>query len=343
MARKTSKKVYIAVIFGIVFGIGLLSLGADEKYIGELIPFTLIKNVSVDCKAWNQMSEVGVNGQKRVYNPLTRTFDVFTNFNIVSASSTVGEIRIIDTSMRTECTRLGNFVGTFEMVGGKTTTSFYATQENGQEIFIKSITRSITTIPRNVIDTPLLIPTGTVTATEIDNKLTSTSESYTTRIRVVITADMNFKASATGSLTNTGKVSLQQTLTVKVFNKIIDPPQPVSNVVDLTSVTGGVPASGTIDVSKQFSTIVIKMKGKLPQWKESEGTPYVDIWTPDRKLFASNIHMTIKKLVSSSTNTYEFTTNRAIGTNPELGYWQVSMHSNNDVRKTTTGNPTASG
>jgi len=339
--KKISKKIYIAVIFGIVFGIGLLSLGADEKYFGELIPFTLVRNVSVDCKAWNQIDELGINGKVKPWSARTEFFDVFTNFELISGSPDVGEIRLIDTEVKIECTQLGNFVGTFEMVGGRTLTKFYATQENGQEIFIKSISKTISTIPRPVLDRATTIPTGNIVASEIDSKLTSTSESYHTRIRIIVEADIEFKASATGSFINTGKFSIIQGITVKVHNEIVDPPQPVSNTVKLISVTGGIEESGKIELglTGNKGTIFVTVTGQLPQWKSSEGTPFVDVFDADRQLFIRNVHLTIKKLISSSTNTYEFTGKIDLGVNPKVGYWTFTLHSNQDIRKTTGGLP----
>ena len=331
------------VIFGVVIvGAMVFLFFAEGKFSGgEIFPLALVgENFGVDCRAWNQMSERGINGVTRTFSVVTVNFDVFTTFELVSTSSSVGNLDLIDTSMRVACDPVFVSDLTFDMVGGTTITRFYATQENGQEILIKTVTRNITTIPRDVLNRDLIIPTGTIRASEIDDKLTSTVENYITRVRTTITADLLFKGSATGNLLNTGTAVVQGILTVKVHNEIVNPPQPVSNFVDLTSVTGGIAGSETIDLANEFSTVVIKVKGELPQWSESEGLPFYDVFTPSGNKFASGIRMTVVTLIDSTTNTFEFIDpSFAIGTSPQLGFWQVTMHSNQDIRRTDIGLP----
>jgi len=285
------------------------------------------------------MTEVGINNERRTYSPVTRTFDILTTNELISASSRVGTIKLIDTSARVRCD-LAISDTSFRMVGGQVTTSFYATQENGQETFIKKVTRNITTISRDVVNRDSIIPTGTISADEIDTKLTSTDENYVTRIRAEITANMLFTSSRTGTTPLSGQGIVQGIIAVKVHNEILDPPQPTSNVVDLTSVTGGNAGTDTIDIAKEFSTIFIKVRGQLPQWSASEGVPNYDIFLPDGRLFASNVLMNIAVLIDSRTNTFQFTdASFSIGTNPQTGFWKVEMHSNQDIRKTDTGLP----
>lgn len=334
----------VAIILSVSTLAGVFFFGSNTRFEGELAPLAILSTTDTgvqNCKIWNVMTEVGINNERRNYSVKTFTFDIFTTNELISASSLVGTIRIIDTSARVRCDLVDPLSGvTFQMVGGQVTTSFYATQENGQETFIKKVTRNITTIPRDIINRDSILPTGNVLADEIDAKLTSTDENYVTRIRVEITANMLFKGSETGTTSLSGQGVVRATLAVKVHNEILDPPQPTSNVVDLTSVTSLSSGTDTIDIAKEFSTILIKVRGQLPQWSASEGVPNYDIFTPDGKLFGSRVLMNIAVLIDSRTNTYQFTDGSfSIGVSPQTGFWKVEMHSNQDVRKTDIGLP----
>jgi len=334
----------VAIILSVSTFAGIFFFGSNTRFEGEVAPLSILSTTDTgvqNCRIWNVMTEIGINNERRTYSPNTRTFDIFTTNELISASSTVGTIRLIDTTARVRCDLVDPLSGvTFRMVGGQVTTSFYATQENGQETFIKKVTRNITTISRDVINRDSIIPTGTILADEIDAKLTSTDENYITRIRAEVTANMLFRGSETGTTSLSGQGIVQGIIVVKVHNEILDPPQPISNVVDLTSVTGGNAGTDTIDIAKEFSTIFIKVRGQLPQWSASEGVPNYDIFKPDGRLFASNVLMNIAVLIDSRTNLYQFTdASFSIGTSPQTGFWKVEMHSNQDIRKTDIGLP----
>lgn len=341
MVKQTTIAI-VAIVLSVTTFTGVFFFGSNVRFEGEVAQLAILSTTDSgvqNCRIWNVMTEVGINNERRTYSPVTRTFDIFTTNELISASSLVGTIRIIDTSARVRCD-LAISDTTFQLVGGQVTTSFYATQENGQETFIKKVTRNITTIPRDVVNRDSIIPTGTILADEIDAKLTSTKENYVTKIRAEITANMLFKSSRTGTTSLSGQGIVQGIITVKVHNEILDPPQPISNVVDLTSVTGGSAGTDTIDIAKEFSTIFIKVRGQLPQWSASEGVPNYDIFTPDGKLFAPNVLMNIAVLIDSRTNLFQFTDpSFSIGTSPQTGFWKVEMHSNQDIRKTDTGLP----
>jgi len=338
MAKHTNRNraiglvaVVIVVAFGALAITGNLGLVTDFS--------SEVANSGVNCSVFGNIIEIGTNGQRRSLSPQTVEFQVFTTFELVSTSSTIGEIATIDTTARVQCERVVPNV-TFNMVGGVVTTKFFATQENGQEIFIKQITRNISTQPRSAVDRQLIIPTGTISASEIDSKLTSTRENYVTRVRVVMSGDFEFMGSATGTLLNTGSATFQQILTTRVFNEIIDPPQPISNDIRLVSVTGGNEGANTIDLDNNFSSIFIKVIGRLPQWDATQGVPNFDITTPKGQLFASGITMPIVERFDVAQNTFTFTrTSFNIGANPELGSWTVTMHSNQDARVLTNGQP----
>jgi len=332
----------VAIVLSVSTFTGVFFFGSNVRFEGEVAPLAILSESDAgvrNCRIWNVMTEVGINNERRTYSPVTRTFDILTTNELVSASSLVGTIRTIDTSARVRCD-LAISDTTFRMVGGQVTTSFYATQENGQETFIKKVTRNITTISRDVVNRDSILPTGTILANEIDAKLTSTDENYITRIRAEVTANMLFMSSRTGTTPLSGQGIVQGIIVVKVHNEILDPPQPTSNVVDLTSVTGGNAGTDTIDIAKEFSTIFIKVRGQLPQWSASEGVPNYDIFLPDGRLFAPNVLMNVAVLTDSRTNLFQFTDpSFSIGTSPQTGFWKVEMHSNQDIRKTDTGLP----
>ena len=81
--------------------LGLVSPTYTSEFVP--IPLTLFPTGSVDCIAWSSLIEVGTNNVRRTFNPQTVDVPIFTDASLVSTTSGIGELRIIDTSARVQC------------------------------------------------------------------------------------------------------------------------------------------------------------------------------------------------------------------------------------------------
>ena len=327
MKSKFKKKLaYFVIVSVIISSISIMFLISDS-FSGEIVELSLVQNTSVSCKSWTGITESDVAGNKITYSPITINFPAYTQFNVLS-TKTGNTLSLLDPGTFVECKSLSSAFTDFNLVGGTVRTTFYGLQDNGQWITLKTVDRNISTISKSVLNQKQIIPTGAITGTEINSKLTSSKEFFTTQVKIIVNANFVFKGKSTGTLVNSGTAVMSNVVYVKLYNPITNPTPSTSIVVKLTSLS-----ASSFDLKNyQSSTISLTAIGELPAWKDTEGVPYVEIVDPNRHVLGK-FPMNVKKLLSSSTNTWEFkAVNINIPKSPQ-GTWNVNMHSNGDVRK----------
>jgi len=194
----------------------------------------------------------------------------------------------------------------------------------------------------------VILAKPTVTGQQIDDKLTSTKQTYFTSAALVVLAKPEFQFKV-GCVPNPNDCALNQKEfatvnlnagigTIKVFNVLLDPAKPTSEKVDLVKL-----ATVPSQLFTDSKNINLEVRVQLPQWKEDQGLPLVDIFKP--ALPGTNAEgnpivttfgavlkdrpLNIKKLIDPATNTYEFSdTNIAIPDNPSVGTWIVKAKHN---------------
>ena len=302
----------------------------SDSFAGETTELSLVQNTGVSCKAWSYFIDTDITGEKRTYGAITVNFPVFASNDVLSGTGKT--MKTLDTSAFVECKPSTVPIKDFNLVGGTVKTSFYGTNQNGQSILLKQVDRNISTISKSVLNQKQIIPTGTISGTEINSKLTSSQETFSTKIKVVVDAQFQFKQYNT--LVNSGHAVIQASVPIKLYNPVKTPVPSTSSVVDLKSL------SQTVFDLKNYKTssLIVTAKGELPQWKDSEGSPYVKLIDPNNKVVGTFL-MSYKKLVNSATSTYEFSTTNLVIPKTPLGVWKVEMHSNNDIRKLASNIP----
>jgi hypothetical protein len=337
MNNKFKKRlVYLILSLLVVSSITLIYVLSSNVFSGEIVELAIATNAGVSCKSWTGVIESDVAGNKISYNPFTVNFPVVTQFNSILSTKTGNTLSLLDTSAFVECKPLSSSFTDINLVGGTVRTTFYGLQENGQWITLKTVDRNISTVAKPVLNQKQIIPTGAITGTEINSKLTSSKEFFITQVKSTVNANFIFKGKSTGTLINTGSGTMSSIIYVKMYNPITTPTPSTSTVVKLVSLS---PVQFNLNdyVGK---TLSLTVTGQLPEWKDSEGIPYVEIIDPLRHSIGK-FPMSSKKLVSSTTNTYEF---KAININipkSPVGNWQVYMHSNADVRKLSANLPSS--
>src|SRR3990167_10422176 len=231
-----SMLVYFAILISVVVSLVLLLVFQPDSFTGEVAELALVKNAGVSCKAWSYFIDIDIADNKRVYGPKTVNFPIYQNYDILSPGS--GKtMKMLDTSTYVECTPTVVAVSKLELVGGVVRTSFYGKQENGQLILLKTVERNVSTIPMLVLDKKQIIPSGYITGSEINSKMTSSTEIFVTSVKVVVDANLQFKQYG---LTNTGSVFIDSTVPIKIYNPVKTPTVSTSNVVDLKIVSPSV-------------------------------------------------------------------------------------------------------
>ena len=328
MKSKLKKKlVYFLILLIIVSSVVILYAVSPSVFSGDITELAIATNAGVSCKSWTSIIESDVAGNKITYSPITVNFPVNTQFNVLS-TKTGNTLSLLDPSTNVECRPLSSAFTDFNLVGGTVRTTFYGLQDNGQWITLKTVDRNISTISKPVLNQKQINPTGTITGTEINSKLTSSKEFFTTQVKIIVNANFVFKGKSTGTLVNSGTAVMSNVVYVKLYNPVTNPTPSTSTVVKLTSLS-----ATSFDLKNyQSSTISLTVTGELPSWKDTEGVPYVEIVDPNRHVLGK-YQMNVKKLLSSSTNTWEFkAVNINIPKSPQ-GTWNVYMHSNGDIRK----------
>ena len=302
---------------------------SSDEYSNEIAELALITPTNYSCKAWSYFIDTDVTGAKKQYGANTVNFPSFTKLDVLSGSGKT--MKSVEAITRTECSTTSSATDIY-LIGGTVKTSFFGKGENGQYVFLKQVDRTISSTPQLVLQKnqpkTVSLPTGLITPVEISSKLTSSQEIFFTTLQV--TVDVNLKFSQSGKLftTNSGSGIMKNGIPIKIYNPVKSPVPSTSTVVDLKQLSQSV-----FDL-KDYKTrsLAFTAKGELPQWKSSEGIPYVKVIDPNGKTIGTFL-MSYSKLLNSATNTYEFTTTNLVIPKSPLGIWKIEMHSNNDVRK----------
>ena len=330
MKKATKKLAYLVILIVSIFLVSGIVVLASHSFSGEITELSLVQNAGVSCKAWSYFIDTDITGEKRTYGAVTVSFPVFAQYNVLSGTGKT--MQILDTSAYVECKPSTVPIANFNLIGGTVKTSFYGTTENGQSVLLKQVDRNISTVSQSVLNQKQIIPTGSISGTEINSKLTSSQETFSTKIKVIVDAQFQFKQYNT--LVNSGHAVIQASVPIKLYNPIKSPVPSTSTVVDLKSL------SQTVFDLKNYKTssMIVTAKGELPQWRDLEGIPYVKLIDPNNKIVGTFL-MSYKKLINSATSTYEFSTTNLVIPKSPLGIWKVEMHSNNDIRKLSSSIP----
>ena len=262
------------------------------------------------------------------------------------------EIERVEMDLRMRCQeREGAFGGTsptFDLIGGTLTTQWTAVDGDGS---VKQITPLVTTtLPSgNILFDPssagLLLASFRLTGDEIDSKLTSTREVYTTspKVSISVKPDFNFKLPILfiDDTSRDVSVNLESSIgIVKVFNSVLDPPTPSNqNVVLKVLNTNPDPLKDT-DAGAR-----LEIRVQLPGFETGEPSPTFSVARPTASAstlidVARNIPLTANKDVGGGTIEF-FTTNYILNPDPstkvgqdgllQAGQWFVEVESGSRI------------
>jgi len=372
----------VIILFGIVASItDVFVVGFEAIPFTVPISFTasqlsqlaLASNFAVDCRIWVQGDIVDVNGGKTSIGFKTQTFNPQFQLELINIQ-TEQIIDRIDTDIRIRCDPgsvsgftfgevSGGLISEYVLTGG-TVQYFWVVddEDNTERIVTSKVTRNISAND-NVLQTPqgggITLASPSVTGTQIDNALTSNKEVYFTSAKLVVTANpifrftlgcdavppVNFACAV--DQTEFATVSLNAGIgTVKIFNQVIDPPKPTSEIVKITKIATEI---GNVEqplFSDSTGNLDLVIRIQLPAWTAAEGVPQIDIFKPLKNqatitsgstvdVVSQNFAITAKKNVQSGCNsttdscTFEFfDTNIALPDNPISGQWLVVAHHN---------------
>jgi len=331
----------------------------------QLSQLALASNFAVDCRIWMQGDIVDVNGGRTPISPKTQTFNPQFELSVINIQ-TKQVIDKIDTEIRIRCDPgntsgftfgevSGGLISEYVLTGGTVQYFWMAFDEDGttERIITSTVTRTISPND-NVLQTPIqgvqgsgiTIASPVVTGTQIDNALTSNKETYFTSAKLVITAKPEFRFTlgcdavppvnfaCAVDQTEFATVSLNAGIgTVKVFNQIIDPPKPTSEVVRLTQVTTEIDNTQQGLFSDSTGNIDLVVRIVLPDWTSAEGVPQIDLFRPTATgatAVSTNFPITIKKNLESNCDPdndscdFQFSElNITLPNNPTAGNWVV--------------------
>jgi len=347
MARKGIFRRNTLIIGGIALGaiilFGLVANVSEVFFTGfEAIPFTvplpldIFPDRSVDCRIWVQGDIIDVTGEKTDIGFKTETFNPRFSLELINPL-TEEVVRDIDTEIRIRCDPF--LVGgissinseNFRLTGGSLEYFWVADEQDGTTRFVTSTTKLSISPSNNVLQTcngdvcgsGVTIAKPKISGSTIDRALTSTQEVYFTQVTLVVKATPEFRS----DLLQTDEFATVSLLAgiakLKIFNEVVDPPKPTSQIVNIVNVI-----TNPVDLTTDTKGATLEVRVRLPQWDPAEGGPTFDILRPSTggKFIEerSNIPITVKKLVDSSTNTYEFSITRVqLPDNMIAGSWAI--------------------
>jgi len=342
MARKGIFRRNTLIIGGIALGaiilFGLFANVSEVFFTGfEAIPFTVplplafFDDRALDCRIWVQGDIIDVTGEKTNIGFATETFN--PQFQLALINPLTEEVvRDIDTEIRIRCDPISS-AGTllnndnYRLTGGSIEYFWTAVEQDGTLRFVTStIKKSISPssdIIQNDQGSGVTIASAKISGSTIDKALTSTQEVYFTDVLLSVKATPEFRHdllqidefATVNLIAGVGKL--------KIFNEVVDPPKPTSQIVNIVTVV-----TNPKDLTTDTTGAQIEVRIRLPQWDPAEGGPTFDILRPSTggKFVEerSNIPITAKTLVDSSTNTYEFFITRVqLPDNMIAGSWAI--------------------
>ncbi len=363
---KNNKALLLIPVF-LIIGVAFLMIPSESDVYSQVAEFSFAPNYSMNCKTWTEGQEVGTNGVKDDKTYATKEFKPLIQYDVTSLHSSIGKLQKITAEVHVACESTSTSFKDFTLKSASVSQSWYAIDTyTGKQTFLKSATCNPTGLPANVLFPSKEGIAGTtvckssISASEIDAKLSSTKSDYSTKITVITKPSYHFSSTATNNDQTSPAISLTFVKVVKIHNDVVDPAPtytpppstsyiPLSNDVKLYKLTADNGKSWNsanslplhFDVTGYPSTKVnMKIEGLLPEWKSVEGNPTITV----KKLTATSSLQTIVNkqtmaspvLFSSSSNQYKFTTYVPMSLSGIEGHYVFEMHSNNDVRKGTT-------
>jgi len=171
----------------------------------------------------------------------------------------------------------------FNLVGGSITTQWTAVDGDGTLKTVSGTSTDslpITNILFDDTSAGVTIKTTKITGTQIDNALSSTREVYFTQPTLIISVkpDFQFKfpAAFIDDVQRNVQVSLSSSIgNVKVFNQVLDPPSPSSQVVSLSLLK-----TFPDPLKDNSADARLEIRVQLPDYKTGEGSPTYSISRP---------------------------------------------------------------
>ena len=306
-------------------------------------------NDGVNCKAWQESTQTGTNGEVSQTIFHTEEFRPLVNFDISSTSTTIGIIDTVNMEIHTSCESVGGYVKNLDLVGGTITTKFYVSVDGMNTKELKTDYYEIPSTPKNVLYDSMngisgtTIRRTTVTGTAIDDALTSTVENYLADVKTVTSYDLKFKSLTTGTLVQSATGSLSNVYKVKVHNEILDPVTPQNKDIMISKVkfnteTFESAEAGSINLPEYKSTgntnLVIKVYAVLPAWKSTEGVPSLTVTKEDTtgsKTIVYKSPFTISPTIIDNASEFVQATSLPVNTLSDANYL-FKIESNQNVR-----------
>lgn len=340
----------ILIVFGVYAGLTntfverdvIFTVPFDPELLLKPLPLELASNFSVECRIWVQGFIVDESGAKTSTGFQTQVFNPqFTKLDVINIQ-TEDTINSVESEIHARCDpaalNLSPTQGnSYTLTGGSL--QYYWTAKD-EDNTVRIVTPTVT-VPISPSDNILQDSSGpgvilakpTVTGKQIDDKLTSTKETYFTSATLVVLAKPQFQFKV-GCVPDPNDCAINQKEfatvnlnagigTIKVFNEIVDPAKSTSQTVDLvrTLTTPSV-------LFTDSKNINLEVRIQLEQWEENQGVPVIDVFKPSQGANAVIVFkdkpITAKKLIDATTKTYEFfDTNIAIPDNPTVGTWII--------------------
>ena len=256
------------------------------QIVSSVFPLSLVPNHGVDCSIWTEGFIVSTDGSKRAIGFDTTVFQPQFTLDVFDPTTRL-ELQSVDADIRLRCVSpIGLSSSQFVLTGG--TVSHVWEVENrqtGQRESVGIVNTKVLSPSSNVLQASTSgsgiklasagISAGLIESADIDGG----ENNYLVNLRLNIVYNLKFESltvpnTAVGALVSQIGSNVGEFLTIS--QEIVNPPDPSSNIVDITA-TKTVPSP----MFKSDSSPQVKITVDLPLWDSAnESFPRVNIFQP---------------------------------------------------------------
>jgi hypothetical protein len=305
-------------------------------------------NAGVNCNLALTMLQDNTDGTRTTFSSTSGNFNpIFTTASVIGSSGK--EItQMIMTAVLVCEENPSTLDFNIELQGGTVSHKTYIYDQSGIRKLVKSIFLVIPSALQSLEGAGVFLPSTTVTASLLESASGVTAGSPSLLVEHQTEGFFNIKVFTTVS--NTGQKTVSGTNRVQII-PFVEPTDPEGTQVNLDSIIPnkfifvgssneeGLTASNSKEKILIQNSMFATIKGRLDNWKVSEGFPIITITNPSGGVTATS-EMTQFNIGSLYT---EFTlpnfrmspTISDSNIDQNKGIWKVAMKSKNDVRRIT--------
>jgi len=368
LARKTGSARRTTLIIVLVLAVGIVAFMfllfedttvpfvTGESGVAWIDPSILYLSITpedgIKCWITNEIKVTDIFGR---VDTLISTLRTVPLTSLVGLTTSPNEIRIAKLTPTLACGDTTSVVHDIRLAGGSVRLEFATDRFGGTEATVLSDFKVIPALNRSLKGNGIALPSLTVTADQIESVHSIPNDIAEVNIDLIGRSSSFASIVIDGTTVGVGDLTSGSKGKVKLLNENFVQTAPEMGItVNLIVVTpsqqlyiNGDPAPvGSASIQQITTNDRMRMTiiGNLDNWSSTEGFPFVNIFDPRNNLIIRDLQLTNVRQIPNTIVTEFSRINidipiaiNDVNIDSLKGTWRVEMHSNNDVRRTSTG------